>query len=431
MMPLNHLLPKKLKKRIIVLFFIFTLFFSVLISLGFITLAKHAEKQLQVIDMGLAIERIRKQYLNGENVGRTNRFFHGQKHSTEFPEWVRDLPAGFYKIRRDHLVWHVMIADYPDQRYILLRDYTVFESSRLHPVWLLLMILISSLLLSLILVWITLYFVIHPIEKLQRKIREELTSTNKHQLSEGYGENEIGQLAQAFDQVYDKLNQALQRERLFTADVSHELRTPLMVISTSTELLLVNPRLDTKTEQRLNNIQQAAQNILQRLEVYLALARQNTSPQDNFIQQPLQEIAQTVIQENMEIAARFQVKLLLSDQTNGISMRYPIDFCYTVLSNLIKNALEYAGSGSTVQLILMNDGFSVIDDGVGIATDFQAFILEEFTGTQSSSSQHLGLGLSLVQRICHDLNWELEFSSQPGQCTSFRVYTPSRNLKNI
>lgn len=428
---LDHLLPQKLKKRIIVLFFIFTLLFSVLISLGFITLAKHAEKQLQEIDMGLAIERIRKEYLNGENVGRANRFFHGQKHSNVFPEWLRDLPAGFYKIRRDHLVWHVMIADYTDQRYILLRDYTVFESSRLHPAWLILITLMSSLLLSLVLVWITLYFVINPIEKLERQIREELTPTNKNQLSKSYSENEIGQLAQAFDQVYDNLNQALQRERLFTADVSHELRTPLMVISSSTELLLVNSRLDTKTEQRLNNIQQATHNILQRLEVYLALARQNKSSQDNFIHKPLQEIAQTVIQENLEIAERFQVKLLLIYQTNGISMRYPIDFCYTVLSNLIRNAIEYAGSGSNIQLILMSDGFSVIDDGVGITSDFQPLIFEEFTGTQSISSQHLGLGLSLVQRICHDLNWELEFSSQPGQCTSFRVYTTPRNLKNI
>ena len=424
-MYIKQWVPKKLKKRIIALFFVFTLLFSGLLSLGFLSLYKTTERKLQSIDMGLAIERIRKQYLNGENVGRVNRFFHGEKHSSKFPEWVRDLPAGFHKVKRDHLIWHVMIVDYPDQRYILLRDYSVFESTQLHPLLLSLLVLISSLILSVILIWITLYFVINPIIRLEKSVRMELSPERKNQLSHAYDDHEIGHLAQAFDQVYDQLNQALQREKLFTADISHELRTPLMVILSSAELLVTSLELSDKAQQRVIKIEYAAQQILQRLEVYLSLARQHTLTINQFKQQAIIDIAKTVIQENQIFASQYLIQLEL--KTNHIVKSYPADFCHTILSNLVKNAIEYAGEKSIVTISLYQDGFSVSDDGHGIYPHLQPHIFKAFTGTNSLSSQHLGLGLSLVQRICDYLKWKIEFSSEPQKTTVFRVYIPTDN----
>lgn len=422
-MAIDQFLPQKLKKRIIVLFFIFTLIFSALLSVGYFTLSQQAEKKLQSIDMGLAVERIRTQYLNGENIGRSNRFFHGEKFSSDFPDWIRTLPEGFHKVQRDHLIWHVMVLDYPDQRYILLRDYTLFEATRLRPMLLGLIVLASSLVLSLILVWITLFYVIYPIEKLEKNIREKISPHHKNQLSSNYAEHEIGQLAQAFDEVYDKLNQALQRERLFTADVSHELRTPLMVILSSAELLLANSTLQEKTQQRIHNIQHAAQQILQRLEVYLALARQTNSALHTFKQLSILEIAQSVIEENQSFAKRNAVTLQL--HTNNMMTKYPADFCYTILSNLMRNSIEYAGAHSTVTLVLHSNGFVISDNGVGILPEFHPQIFEAFTSSRLDSKQHLGLGLSLVQRICHYLNWKIEFVSEMNQGTRFTIITNS------
>lgn len=424
-MGIGHLLPKGIKKRILMLFFVFTLMFSALLTGGGLILLHQGEKQLQSIDMGLAIERIRKQYLEGEDVGRVNRFFYGEKNALTFPSWVRNLPAGFHKVQRDHLTWHVMISDFPDQRYILLRDYTVFESSRLHPIWLSLIILMSSLVLSSILVWITLFYVIYPIEKLEKNIRENLSPQNKNQLAESYGDHEIGQLARSFDEVYDKLNQALQRERLFTADVSHELRTPLMVILSSCELLLAKPVLTAKAEQRLYNIQHAAQQILQRLQVYFALARQTSSTLEHFKQLTIAEIASAVIAENQSLAQRYQIALQLN--THDVTTQYPADFCHSVLSNLIRNAIEYAGPNSTITVSIQKNGFTVSDNGVGIKSEFQPYIFDAFTRSDWHSDHHLGLGLSLVQRICQYMQWEIEFSSQPNQGAAFRIYTDSES----
>ena len=418
---ISNFLPKKLKKRIIVLFFIFTLLFSAVFSVLGFTLLKRGEKQLQTIDMGLAIERIRKQYLNGEDVGRVNRFFYGKESSLKFPEWIRDLSIGFHKIQRDHLTWHVMIVDYPDQRYILLRDYTIFESSRLNPALLSLIVLLSSLLLSLILVWITLFYVIHPIEKLEKKIRKNLSPQSGNQLIDSYDQHEIGQLAQAFDEVYDKLHQALQRERLFTADISHELRTPLMVILSSCELLLAIPSLADKNEKRLRNIEYSAQQILQRLQVYLALARQTSLIKNTYKTLPINKIAKMVVKDNLSLALRYKITLQLD--MNNINTVYPADFCYTILSNLIRNAIEYAGPNSTIIISLENSGFTVCDNGIGIDPKYHSSIFEAFTSLNSMPSQHLGLGLSLVQRICEYLQWQIKFSSQHNQGAKFTIVT--------
>lgn len=425
-MRLSNVFPKGIKKRLILLFFIFTLLFSVLLSGSALLLLHQAEKQLQSIDMGLAIERIRKQYLNGEDVGRADRFFHGQQHSSAFPFWLRDLPAGFYKVRRDHLIWHVMVADFPDQRYILLRDYTVFESNRLHPLWLLVIVSVSSLLLSSILVWITLFYVIHPIERLEKNIRENLSphdlSSSMHDpLAQHYADHEIGQLARSFDLVYQELHQALQRERLFTADVSHELRTPLMVILSSCELLLATRPFSSKEQQRLSNIQHSAEQILQRLHVYFALARQNSSIVDQFKQSNIVEIAKTVMAENESFAARYQTHLTL--QIHDSDRLYPTDFCHSVLSNLVKNAIEYAGENTTVAITILKHGFSVSDDGIGITSEQQPLIFDTFQRLNHASEQHLGLGLSLVQRICQYMQWQIKFSSQPKHGTTFTIFT--------
>ncbi|MEB3768083.1 HAMP domain-containing sensor histidine kinase [Acinetobacter sp. MD2] len=415
----------QLKKHIILRFFIVTLCFSGMISLGFVLLSKQHEHRLQSIDMGLAIERIRHQYLKGEDVGRVNRFFHGQKFSSQFPDWLRKLPTGFHKVTRDHLIWHVMVVDYPDQRYILLRDYTNFEEQKRSP-WLFSgFILTASGLLSLILLYITNYYIIQPIEKLEKNIRKDLNPNKKNQLAPDFPHNEIGQLAQAFDEVYDQLNHALQRERLFTADVSHELRTPLMVILTSCELLQATSlHLPEKSQQRLATIQQSAQRILQQLQIYLALARQDRTSIALTEQQSLTEIATHVIQENKAFAERYQVHLSL-DQNNTSSQRYPADLCATIMSNLVRNAIEYAGSNCRILIQLHAHGFSVSDNGLGIAPELQPQLFEAFTGSYQSA-QHLGLGLSLVQRICHYLNWEIEFYSSAEQGTHFFIHTQSK-----
>jgi len=88
------------------------------------------EAHLQRIDMGMAVERVRGDFLAGIDPGRPNRFFHGDPASAAFPDWLRPLAPGFHKIERNGRVWHVMVDDLDGQRYMLLRDYTEYEQNQ-------------------------------------------------------------------------------------------------------------------------------------------------------------------------------------------------------------------------------------------------------------------------------------------------------------
>ncbi|KAF1051578.1 MAG: hypothetical protein GAK41_01288 [Burkholderia gladioli] len=84
---------------------------AALLSLASLWAIDTLEVHLQRIDMGMAVNRIRDEYLNGRNVGREDRFFHGAPGSNAFPPWLRALPRGFSKIEHDDRQWHAMVDD--------------------------------------------------------------------------------------------------------------------------------------------------------------------------------------------------------------------------------------------------------------------------------------------------------------------------------
>ena len=88
----------------------------------------------------------------------------------------------------------------------------------------------------------------------------------------------------------------------------------------------------------------------------------------------------------------------------------------TVLNNLIRNAVHYTPEGS-ITLVVKNNGFTIIDTGPGISSIEKESIFKPFYRGQSSRREGLGLGLSLVQRICAREKWTIGVEdNQPTGC---------------
>src|SRR5690606_10199067 len=88
-----------------------------------------------------------------------------------------------------------------------------------------------------------------------------------------YADDEVGDLAKAFDHSLGQLYSSLMRERFFTSDVSHELRTPLMIIASSCELMLASGKLAPIQHTQLTRIHRAAQEMADLVQTFLMLAR--------------------------------------------------------------------------------------------------------------------------------------------------------------
>lgn len=379
------------------------------------------EAHLQRIDMGMAVERVRGDFLAGIDPGRPNRFFHGDPGSEAFPAWLRRLNPGFHKIEREGRVWHVMVDDQDGQRYMLLRDYTDYEQSQVASHWTAVSGLAGSLALAFILGILATRRLLRPLSRLAAQVNARGAQPPQTRLAEDYPPDEIGQLAAAFDATYNQLEQALRREQLFTADVGHELRTPLMVISSSCELLREEQALDASGQARLARIEAAAADMGERLDTYLMLARGGDAA-ERFARESAHTAARGQLAAWSAVAQRRDMRLTLEvAQPEAPALQFPAPLLRAVLSNLIRNSLQYAGPRAGVVITAGPDFMQVADDGPGIAAERHEAVFSPFVRGEQPDAGNLGLGLSLVQRICAHQGWRVSLQSAPGRGTVFRV----------
>lgn len=384
------------------------------------------EVHLQRIDMGMAVDRVRGDFLAGIDPGRPHRFFHGDPGGPTFPDWLRRLGPGFHKIERGGRVWHAMVDDKDGQRYMLLRDYTEYERNQAASHWTVVTGLAASLVLAFVLGTLATRRMLRPLARLAAQVTARGAQPPQTRLAEDYPPDEIGRLAAAFDATYNQLEQALRREQLFTADVGHELRTPLMVISSSCELLLDEPGLDDAGAARVRRIAAAATDMGERLDTYLMLARGRDAGAQ-FARESAVEAAREQVSAWSAVAQRRGMTLTLQADEVGDKQgvepaaRFPAPLLRAVLSNLIRNALQYAGPGALVTVQAGRGYLQVADDGPGIPAERQEAIFSPFVRGSQPDNGNLGLGLSLVQRICEHQGWTVSLRSQAGQGSVFRV----------
>jgi signal transduction histidine kinase len=107
---------------------------------------------------------------------------------------------------------------------------------------------------------------------------------------------------------------------------------------------------------------------------------------------------------------------LIYQPGNPLDTRYNATFLHAVMGNLLRNALHYTEHG-LIRLTLEPSGFVVEDTGVGIPEDKREAMFEPFVRGSEKRGEGLGLGLSLVQRICENQGWSVSLSTmEPNGC---------------
>jgi signal transduction histidine kinase len=343
---------------------------------------------------------------------------HDQRGS--LPAWLDGLGTGLHEIYRDGAEVHVLIRDVADKRYALVQNLAEFE----YREKILQVIVLSAFALSILIAWLigTLMArrVIAPVIRLAGQVRHrEQLLPLAPALAADYASDEVGQLAAAFDETLGKLRQALERERLFASDVSHELRTPLMVIASTCDLLLAQGIADPHQHDKIRRMRVSCEEMRELVEVFLQLARAPTEKGSRTEQATLEQVANEQYAHWRAEADSRGLELKLTKATAD-SGQYPKPQLNTVVSNLLRNALHYTDRGF-VQLVLRSGGFSVCDSGAGIPPSRREAVFQPFVRGDSSRGDGLGLGLSLVQRICRQQGWRIRLDEHAGGGCEFRV----------
>ena len=346
-------------------------------------------------------------------------YFSGGPGDFDLPKDLKHLEAGFHEVFRGPLSYHAMVEVVDGRRYVLLQDQSDFEERERVLFAVVLVGFVLALGLAVFLGWVLARRVMAPVVRLARQVRhrDQLLGLAPP-LAPDYAADEVGELAVAFDATLGRLRQALTRERMFTSDVSHELRTPLMVLASSCELLLENPALDSRARSQVERIARACEEMRDLVQTFLMLARTQREDPAMTPKLSLQTVADQLVAlwrgpiESKGL--KLNVRSVMSGHSSGIV--YNATFLLAVMGNLLRNALHYTDDGF-ITLTLQDDGFLVEDSGVGIPEEKREAMFEPFVRGNEQRGEGLGLGLSLVQRICENQSWSVSLDPmEPHGC---------------
>ncbi len=242
-------------------------------------------------------------------------------------------------------------------------------------------------------------------------------------------QDEIGKLAQSFNQMTSQLARANQLRRQMTADIAHDLRTPTSVIMGYTEALS-----DGKfqgTAEMFQVMHQEAQHLNHLIDDLRTLSLADAG------ELPLMKQAVSVQELLERIAAAYQIqaqKQSVSIQTAAAAnlplIQIDPDRMAQVLGNLVSNALRYTPAGGQITLSAEPEPNQVLlkvqDTGAGIDPEDLPNIFRRFYRADKSRQQNgeSGLGLAIARSIVEAHEGSIAAASTPGQGTTFLIRLP-------
>lgn len=415
---------QSLSRRIVIAFVLMTLLVGGTFSVGIVETVHLVEERLLTAELGGDLTR----YLKMDNMEDWRHkpepgqlFYFSDGHGLfALPEDLQALSPGFHEIERDGRSYHVHVQEVGGRSYVLLQDLSEFKSRERVLFAVVLSGFFISLALSGLLGWLLARKVIEPVGRLARQVRHrDQLQDLAPPMAPDYAADEVGELAEAFDSTLGQLRRALTRERLFTSDVSHELRTPLMVLASSCELLQVNPALDARGRVQVERIARANEEMRDLVQTFLLLARARNEAPGATPMEGIEGVATELFEQwrvpVQEKGLRFDY--LPAEAGNGL---YNAPLLRSVMSNLLRNALHYTEQGH-IRLWLLPKGFVVEDSGVGIPEAERESMFQPFVRGIAARGEGLGLGLSLVQRICESQGWRVTLSDAEPQGCRFEV----------
>lgn len=245
---------------------------------------------------------------------------------------------------------------------------------------------------------------------------------------QGAEADELGSLANTFNQTLERLEVLFTSQQRFLADVSHELRTPLTVIKGNVDLMRRMKQFD---EESLTSIDQEAGRLTRLVGGLLMLAQAESGKLALNLRPVELDLLVTEVFQEMHILAGGKVRLHLTE-IDQLVVNGDRDRLKQVLINLAANAIQYTPQNGEVFLNLskVGDQARIIcrDTGPGIPAEDLPHIFERFYRAEKSrtrsKSTGFGLGLSITKWIVEHHGGRIEVTSKEGQGTTFAIWLP-------
>ena len=231
---------------------------------------------------------------------------------------------------------------------------------------------------------------------------------------------EVDVMIDAIDSFAERLDTFIERERIFTRDASHELRTPIAVFKGSLDLLQRKSDRSEDDVKAFARMRRTVDDMEGLIETLLLLARGEEVERIHEIR-CLNELVPGYVEQLAPMAAERSLDLSIDEQAQ-LWVKAPSRVIQIILTNLLRNAINYTQQGSVIVRIRKNT-ISVIDTGIGMSPEELQHAFEPFYRGERSraSSMGHGLGLSIVRRLVHQFDWLIHVQSNVGKGTEVTI----------
>lgn len=267
---------------------------------------------------------------------------------------------------------------------------------------------------------------LRPIREFSDKIEKVQAQNLADSRIEENQVEELNQLSVSYNKMLERLSDAFEMQRQFTANAAHELRTPLALMQVQLDLYnsTRHPGSDEDTLQTIKMVTEQNDRLGKMVKTLLDMSELQTVGRDDKI--IVDALVDEVLEDLEPLAQEKNIKLI--GKCENITMVGSDILIYRLVYNLVENAIKYNHTGGQVTVTADRKEkqvhLSVADTGNGIPEELRERVFEPFFRVDKSRSRALGgvgLGLALVHEIVRVHDGSITVRSNPSGGTIFDV----------
>jgi len=324
--------------------------------------------------------------------------------------------SGFDDVGVDGQDWRVFTLEAPDRTIQVAAPAELRSGQATAMALRILVPILATIPVYGLIIWLIVGEGLRPLNQIARAIRRRQPASLEP-LPQARLPEEVAPLVSELNALLERLREALDRQKRFTADAAHELRSPLTALQVQLDML-ARARTPEESRAALEALRAGMKRAARLVEQMLTMARLEPEAQ---LAQPaavaLDALAAQVAGELEALAEARRIELRL-ERLESVAVQGDATALHALARNLVDNAIRYAPAGGAVRLAAFaEDGsaFLVVeDDGPGIPPAERARVFDRFYRLPGSHAEGSGLGLAIAKQVADAHGAEIALGDAAG-----------------
>ena len=249
-----------------------------------------------------------------------------------------------------------------------------------------------------------------PFYKLLDLLREYDLSKTKIISSISTSIDEFDDLSLSIERMTSKIHSDYVNQKEFHENSSHELQTPLAIIRSKLELLIQSDNMGPEDLLHIQSIFTAVKRLSMLNKSLLLLSKIDNQQYKDIVEIDVKEVLTKIIDNFNDSMLNKSIKLSLLLEDN-ILIKGNIQLIEILLSNLVSNAIKHNVYGGFISVSLIQGFLTIKNSGNSLNEIDTTKLFKRFV-KQSASENSIGLGLSIVKKICDLMDFSISYQSK-------------------